>query len=132
MCSAPEPTVLPTLFGEGYGLYTTRPSTIVLSFLIHVLAIVVLLSSGSYVVRHRQEIKQQVIGLVADVSPYILPPAATRAGGGGGGGDRDKLAASKGVLPKFSREQITPPTVVIRNETPRYCVESVLRPSPGH
>ena len=88
--------------------------------------IVVLLTSGSYVVRHRQEIKQQVIGLVSDVSPYILPPAATRAGGGGGGGDRDKLAASKGVLPKFSREQITPPMVVIRNETPKLVAEPTV------
>jgi protein TonB len=125
-CSAPEPTVLPTLFGEGYGLYTTRPSTFVLSFLVHVLALVVLLTSGTYVMHHRSEIKQQVIGLVSDVSPYILPPASTRAGGGGGGGDRDKLAASKGVLPKFSREQITPPMVVIRNETPKLVAEPTV------
>jgi periplasmic protein TonB len=125
-CSVPEPTVLPTLFGEGYGLYTTRPSTFILSFLVHVLAIVVLLTSGSYVMHHRAEIKQQVIGLVSDVSPYILPPASARAGGGGGGGDRDKLAASKGVLPKFSREQITPPMVVIRNETPKLVAEPTV------
>ena len=36
--SAAEPTVLPTLFGEGYGLHATRPSTFVLSFLVHILA----------------------------------------------------------------------------------------------
>ena len=129
-CSALEPCVLPTLFGEGYGLYTTRPSTIVFSFLLHILAVVVLLTSGTYVVRHRQEIKQQVIGLVSDVSPYILPPAATRAGGGGGGGDGDKLAASKGVLPRFSREQITPPMVVIRNENPKLVAEPTVAVPP--
>jgi len=112
-----------TLAEEGYGLYTTRLSTFVLSFLIHVLAIVVLLTSGAYVVRHCQEIKQQVSGLVSDVSPYILPPASTRAGGGG---DRDNLAASKGVLPKFSREQFTPPMVVIRNETPKLVAEPTV------
>ena len=125
-CSAPEPSVLPTLFGEGYGLYTTRPSTFVLSFLIHVLVIVLLLTSGTYVARHSQEIKQHVVGLVSDVSPYVLPPASTRAGGGGGGGDRDKLAASKGVLPRFSREQFTPPMVVIRNESPKLVAEPTV------
>ena len=125
-CSAPEPTVLPTLFGEGYGLYATRPSTFIFSFLIHILAVVVLLTSGTYMVRHRREIKQQVIGLVSDVSPYILPASTTRAGGGGGGGDRDKLPASKGVLPKFSREQLTPPMVVIRNQDPKLVAEPTV------
>jgi periplasmic protein TonB len=125
-CSAPEPSVLPTLFGEGYGLYATRPSTFLLSFLLHTLAIILLLTSGTYLVRHRQEIKQQVVALVTDVSPYILPPSATRAGGGGGGGDRDKLPASKGVLPKFSREQFTPPMVVVRNENPKLVAEPTV------
>jgi periplasmic protein TonB len=60
------------------------------------------------------------------VSPYILPPSASESGGGGGGGDRDKLAASRGVLPKFSREQITPPAVVVRNEDPKLAVEPTV------
>lgn len=124
--SAAEPTVLPTLFGEGYGLYRTRPSTFLLSFLAHTLAIVLLLTSGTYLVSKRKEIRQQVVGLVADVSPYILPPSLTKAGGGGGGGDRDKLPASKGVLPKFSREQLAPPAVVIRNENPKLAVEPTV------
>jgi hypothetical protein len=50
--------------------------------------------------------------------PYILPSSRTQAGGGGGGGDRDKMAASKGSPPKFAREQIAPPVVVVRNENP--------------
>src|SRR5581483_7978783 len=87
-----ESPVLPTLFGDGYGLYQTRPETFLLSF-----------------VAHRQQIQQQVVNAVTDISPYILPASKTKAGGGGGGGDRDKLQASKGALPKFSREQITPP-----------------------
>jgi len=36
------------------------------------------------------------------------------------------LAASKGALPKFSREQITPPTAVIRNENPELAVEPTV------
>jgi periplasmic protein TonB len=108
----------PTLLGEGYGVYRTRPAAFVVSYLVNVLATVLLLWSGHWFVSHRQELKQQVVGLVTDVSPYILPVAKDQAGGGGGGGDRDKLQASKGSPPKFDREQFTPPTAVVRNEAP--------------
>jgi TonB family protein len=124
--SATEPAILPTLFGEGYGLYTIRKSTFVFSFLGHVLAIALLLAFGRLVVVHRHELRQQVIGIVTDVSPYILPPSASKTGGGGGGGDRDKLEASKGTLPRFSREQLAPPAVIVRNENPKLPVEPTL------
>ncbi|HMK22743.1 MAG TPA: hypothetical protein VK466_10440, partial [Terriglobales bacterium] len=98
---AAEHLILPTLFGEGYGLYRTRKSTFVFSFAAHALAVAMLLVSGRFVAAHRHEIRQQVVGIVTEVSPYLLPPSASTSGGGGGGGDRDKLAASRGVLPKF-------------------------------
>lgn len=124
--SAKGPAILPTLFGEGYGLYKTRRSTFVLSFLAHAVAILLLLASGRFVAAHRHEVRQQIIGIVTEVSPYILPPSASKAGGGGGGGERDKLAASKGVLPRFSWEQLAAPAVVVRNENPKLPVESTL------
>jgi len=111
--------VLPTLFGEGYGTYRVRRGTFVLSFFLHIAVVASIVISSTYLYQHREEIKQQVTGIVVNISPYILPPARTKAGGGGGGGDRDKLAASKGALPKASREQITPPTAVIRNADPK-------------
>jgi TonB family protein len=121
--------VLPTLFGEGYGTYQVRRETFVLSFLLHILAVVLIVVSTSYLYSHRQEIKQQVTGIVTDISPYILPPSSSKAGGGGGGGDRDKLPAPKGALPKSSREQITPPAVVVRNPAPKLAVDpSVVVP----
>jgi len=121
--------VLPTLFGEGYGTYQVRRETFVISFFLHIVVAVAIVVSSSYLYSHRQEIKLQVTGLVVDISPYILPPSATRAGGGGGGGDRDKLPAPKGALPKLSREQITPPAVVVRNEAPKLAVDpSVVVP----
>lgn len=123
---APEPTILPTLFGEGYGLYGTKPITFVFSFIAHTLIIVLVMWSGSFVVTHRKQIQQQVVGLVTDISPYVLPASATKAGGGGGGGDRDKLQASKGALPKLSNQQITPPAVVVRNENPKLAVEPTV------
>ncbi len=118
--------VLPTLFGEGYELYKTRRITFVFSFIGHVALIAILLTSGQFVVSHRREIRRQVIGVIADVSPYVLPPSSTEAGGGGGGGDRDKLKASKGALPKLAREQITPPAAVVRNEDPKLAVEPTV------
>jgi protein TonB len=57
---------------------------------------------------------------------YPLKPAKTETGGGGGGGDGDVLQASAGRLPKFSRQQITPPSAVIRNPSPKLAVEPTL------
>src|SRR5258707_12956530 len=56
----------------------------------------------------------------------MLKPSKTQVGGGGGGGDRDVLQATKGKLPKFSMEQITPPVVVLRNENPKLPVEPTI------
>jgi len=124
--SATEALILPTLFGEGYGLYKTRRITFLLSFLFHALAVVLLVSFGSYLVSHRNQIRQQMMDAVTDISPYILPPSASKAGGGGGGGDRDKLKTPKGALPRFSREQLAPPAAVIRNESPKLPVEPTV------
>ena len=124
--SPAETATLPALFGAGYGLYRIRRSAFLLSFVGHTLAIAVFLVSARVVAAHRHEIRQQVIGLVTDVSPYILPPSASRAAGGGGGGDRDNLQASKGILPRFSREQLAPPAIVIRNENPKLPVEPTV------
>jgi periplasmic protein TonB len=124
--SAAEPATLPTLFGAGYGLCRIRRSSFVFSFVGQTLAIAVFLVSARFVPAHRHEIRQQVIGIVTDVSPYILPPSASKAGGGGGGGDRDKLQASKGMLPRFSREQLVPPAIVVRNENPKLAVDPTV------
>jgi periplasmic protein TonB len=118
--------ILPTLFGEGCGLYRTRRITFVFSFVGHAAVIAILLTSAQYVVSHRREIRRQVIDVVTDISPYVLPFSRSQAGGGGGGGDRDKLAASKGALPRLAREQITPPAVVVRNEDPKLPVEPTV------
>jgi len=115
----PQVAILPTLFGEGYGVYRTRPAIFVLSYIINTLVAGLLVWSSHWVVEHRQEIRQHVVSLVTDVSPYVLPADARESGGGGGGGDSDKLQASKGSPPKFAREQFTPPVVVVRNEAPK-------------
>jgi len=123
--SLPEESILPSLFG-GYETYPMHRSSFAVSFVMQSAALALVVWSGVWVAGHREEIKQQVIGVVTDVSPYILPPAKTQAGGGGGGGDRDKLEASKGAAPKFAREQITPPAVVLRNDHPKLAVEPTV------
>jgi periplasmic protein TonB len=130
---APESVTLPTLFGAGGGVYTTRRSSFVVSFLGQTLAIAAFLLCSRFFVAHRNELRRQVVGIVTDISPYILSPSASKSGGGGGGGDRDRLQASKGILPRFSREQLAPPAVVIRNENPKLPVEpTVLVPPEIH
>ena len=117
---APEDQVIPALFGEGEGLYPRRKETFLYSFIVHMLAVGLLIWSTHWVFQHSDEIKQQVIGVVTDISPYLpMQVSKTRAGGGGGGGDRDKLKAPKGALPKLSKEQITPPAIVVRNDNPK-------------
>ncbi|HEX4920272.1 MAG TPA: energy transducer TonB [Candidatus Bathyarchaeia archaeon] len=128
--SVTEGAILPTLFCEGHEIYGTRRGSIVVSFLGHTLPIMLLLAADKVVVPRYHEIRQQVVPLVTEVSPYILPPSASKAGGGGGGGDRDKLQASKGILPRFSREQLAPPAVIVRNENPKLAVEPTVAVPP--
>jgi len=122
--------ILPTLFGEGEGLYPQRKDTFIYSFVLHMVAAGLIIWSGSWAFEHKDEIKQQVAGLVTDISAYVpLPVSKTKAGGGGGGGDRDKLQAPKGALPKLSKDQIVPPAIVVRNENPKLVVDpSVVVP----
>ncbi len=125
-----EDQVIPALFGEGEGLYPQRKDTFLYSFIIHMIAVGLLIWSGHWVLEHQDEIKQQVIGVVTDISPYLpMAVSKTKAGGGGGGGDRDKLAAPKGALPKLSKDQIVPPAIVVRNDHPKLVVDpSVVVP----
>jgi TonB family protein len=112
--------------GEGYGVYRTRPLSFVYSFSFNICVGLALIYSGHFVVTHREQLKQNAIALVSDISPYVLPTSAKESGGGGGGGDRDKLAASKGRLPRQSLEQITPPMVVVRNDAPKLTAEPTV------
>ncbi len=97
-----------------------------MSFFVHGLIVLLVVASARYLTIHRHQIQQQVVALVTDVSPYILPASLSKSGGGGGGGDRDKLAASKGALPRFSSQQLAPPAVVVRNQTPKLTAEPTV------
>jgi hypothetical protein len=117
---------VPTFIGDGRGIYAVRKGTFVVSFALHVVGVVALLTVNSYMLAKHSVIQRQVNVLIADVSSYVLPASPKPVGGGGGGGDRDKLQAPHGALPKFAREQITPPAVVTRNENPKLIAEPTV------
>jgi TonB family protein len=125
--NAPPPSDgLITLFGTGTSTYGVNRKSFVLSYLINTLVMVITIYISYWVATHKEEIKVQISNAVVEISPYVLPPSKDEAGGGGGGGDRDKLAATKGALPKQAREQFTPPAVVIRNNDPKLPVEATV------
>jgi periplasmic protein TonB len=103
--------VMPTLFGDGYGLYEVRKGSFVVSFLLNCAVLALLIWTASWTASHAPEIKKAV-GLSVDITPYILPQSKDVAGGGGGGGSHDVHPASKGALPKFAKTQLAPPTVL--------------------
>jgi TonB family protein len=119
--------VMPTLFGDGYGLYEVRKGSFVVSFILNTTIIALLIWIGSWTASHAPEIKQ-VVGMSVDISPYVMPAAKDIAGGGGGGGSHDLLAASKGALPKLSKTQIAPPTVLPMEKPKLAVAPSVVVP----
>lgn len=111
-----------------WGFYDNSRNGVLGSTGLHV-AIIGLIALSYVVFKHTVTVAQQPKVTVALVDPSDLPPlkpSKTQVGGGGGGGDRDVLQASKGKLPKFSMEQITPPMVVVRNEHPKLTAEPTV------
>ncbi len=109
--------ILPTLFGAGCGSYPVRRGNFAVSVAIHAMLIASLATAGLWT-RKAQPLAAHSF-LVTDVSPYLLPQSMSASRGGGGGGDREKIAESGGRLPDFAREQITPPTIIVRREQPK-------------
>jgi TonB family protein len=103
--------VLPTLFGDGYGIYEVKKGSFVASFALNTGIVALLVWLGSWTASHVPQIKQMV-GPSVDVGVYTLEASKNTSGGGGGGGSHDINPASKGALPKLSAKQIAPPTVL--------------------
>ncbi len=122
--------ILPTLFGAGYGTYAVRRGSFVWSFVLNTAFVALVAWMGTWSFQHKAEIKKAVELTFTDISPVVMPADPKPSGGGGGGGDYDKLAASKGALPKQSFQQpLAPPAAVIRNENPKLPVEpSIVAP----
>jgi len=120
--SKPEPVK------DIWGFYNYKKNGVLGSTAAHVV-VLALIIGGTLWIRSlvpKVMAKQTVTTALLDPGDYAMKPAKTQAGGGGGGGDRDVLQASKGRLPKFSMQQITPPAAVIRNMNPKLAVEPTV------
>jgi protein TonB len=117
---------LPTLLGNGYGGYPMQRRSFAASFLAQAAAIALFLGAGMWMARDHAFPQAQKVTFLVVPDTYVPPPAKTESGGGGGGGDRDKVRASKGVLPRAAQEQITPLMVVARNQNPKLTAPSTV------
>lgn len=118
--------ILPTLLGGGPATYPVHRSNFALSFLGHVVAVTLLISSGLWMAKRDFARNHLVDSTVVDVGIYVPNSADKDLHGGGGGGDASKTVASNGSIPRISREQFTPPVVVLHNHDPKLPVEPTL------
>jgi periplasmic protein TonB len=120
--SKPEPVK------DIWGFYNYKRNGAAGSTVVHVVIVGVILL-GAFLARRMVNAAPAPKVTVTLVDPGdipSLPQSKTQLGGGGGGGDRDVLQATKGRLPKFSMQQITPPVVVVRNEAPKLAVDPTI------
>jgi protein TonB len=116
---------IPPSFMTMTGTFPIRGSHLAASFALHVAALAVVVSSGLWIFENGATVRKRVASLLPSTELY-LAPSPGEAHGGGGGGDHDKMNASRGSAPRFAGEQLTPPTVVIRNETPILTAEPTV------
>jgi periplasmic protein TonB len=123
-----ELTSKPLPVRDIWGFYDNKRDGALVSTAVHVIMIAALIGGTLWARHHLTETPkvQAVMPLLNDSDIPALPPSKTQVGGGGGGGDRDKLQATKGKLPKFAMEQITPPMVVVRNDHPKLAVDPTV------
>jgi protein TonB len=124
-------TSKPVKVRDIWGEYNYKKKGATGSLAVHLVLIGLLIGisvAGAKVV-HNEIKKQEAVTLIAPDPSAYMPLSAKKndtLAGGGGGGDRDKLQAPKGHLPKFAMEQLTPPTMVIRNEHPKLTAEPTV------
>jgi TonB family protein len=113
---------------EIWGFYDYRKNGVLGSTAAHVVVLGLIIGATFITVRRPIPAvpKPRAVTRLIVPDDYPLKPAKTQAGGGGGGGDGDVLKASVGRLPKFSMEQLTPPSAVPRNLTPKLPVEPTV------
>ncbi|HUO60075.1 MAG TPA: energy transducer TonB [Candidatus Acidoferrales bacterium] len=131
----PQPSqqhdVLPTLFGEGYGVYQVQKGSFVLSFMLQSLGLGLILLLGTIVAKNPKVVTNKISSMMDDAVPLVLDAGTKPMGGGGGGGGSDKMPAPKGALPKLSDKQLAPPSVVVLNENPKLPVTPTVVAPPN-
>src|SRR5215471_2862222 len=103
----PELDVLPTLAGRTNGLYPVRGANMVASLGLHA-ALLLLLGSGFLVVKSTVKVVEQNYRDIT-LEPYFSTTGTKPNHGGGGSEGSGEQDLSKGVSPRFTREQLAPP-----------------------
>ncbi|MBZ5572178.1 MAG: energy transducer TonB [Acidobacteriia bacterium] len=118
----PDAFTLPTLpdfTSNGHGLYPTSPRNFMLGFVVEAIAVGVLMLAAAYVGKGHLP-GPRLRAAIDNIGAITFPSSWERGSGHGGGGDQDKLAASRGALPKLTLDdQLTPPEAVLRNLNPK-------------
>jgi TonB family protein len=114
-----ETDLMPSLSGNGYGIYPVRRANFAASVLLHVAAVVVFVALGVMMVQKQQKDRNQTLSVVTLLAPY-------KNGGGGGGGDRSIQPASEGGRPKTSMQQLVPPVVIRPREDSKIMAEPTV------
>jgi periplasmic protein TonB len=98
-----------------FGALPADPRNFLLSFLSHA-ALVAFIASGIWAV-HSPAVRNRI--LTSELTYTPLPVGDIAPHGGGGGGDHSAMQASRGTPPKFSDQQLAPPAIVVRSESPK-------------
>ncbi len=114
-----------------WGLYDFKQKGVGVSAAAHVLVVALAFGLSAGETMEMTPTDSITLVIPVDISPYLaqlqIQNAPSRdSGGGGGGGQNSPLPANKGKLPRFSMEQLTPPTPIIRNEDPELAVEPTV------
>jgi TonB family protein len=119
-----DEAILPTLFGAGYGNYPMRRGNFGISLGVHAAILAIFVASGLWLTEAAEHRVLVTSFILTDLSAYPLP--VSPASGRSDGGAREKLPGSKGSLPRFAREQLTPPTIVVPKEQPKLAEDVTL------
>jgi len=104
-------------FGKRASTYPIRPLSFAASVAVHA-GMAMVVAIGLWMAGSAPQVSTSRIAGVMSVTPYLSAPVKSKGPSGGGGGDVDKFRASKGGLPRITNDQITPPTVIMRNHRP--------------
>ena len=105
----------PAFSRQQFGALPADPRNFLLSFLSHA-ALVAFIASGIWAV-HSPAVRNRL--LTSELTYEPLPVGDAAPHGGAGGGDHSATPVSRGTPPKFSDQQLAPPAIIVRSESPK-------------
>lgn len=107
----------PTLLSDD--LCQQRSRNFMLGYLAQSIGVAALVAMAAYCGQNPR-LGPRLDATIANIGPISYRFSSDQTGGHGGGGEHDKLAASRGALPKMTLDdQLTPPEAVLHNLDPK-------------